>query len=887
MEKKPSLIVCDNFIDTFLKNEGQFCYFSPYPSNNIIIQIEKQGEMLFFEINKYIFDPSEPELKFTKRLQQDSIVSTTLTEKIKIWFILPGKKKNEIIIISNKFNIWRCIIDSKNRLMSFQLLIKNLDFSNFEYALNDFFYKIFPHNIFPYFIDEKLIGLVIFIEEECIIILDKVKSKNDNLFSFSCEKEYISYDNGEIFIILFSIENGINIIKSTYRTYTSDFPFQIKKFDQNKFPIDMCVFNNCFYVIEKEKIIKYPHLNKIKGRKECKFDYDIIIAWINLDLSSEYFLIKENNYFSFKYTLLTTTDDKVNFKDIKVINKTHLKFNIENDSIKLLKLANCSFGLIYDNKSLLFWSKTHFTRKFKPSEIEIVINFNEIEQHDALESLKIMNGFGFNLEVIAQMFENALPQALRIRYPNKRKSFTRDDDLFILGHIYEDMTVKQISEKINHPKSSTYTRFLINYGSPSCDDHFQFEDSCKLCQKNLIEWKQETRQIILQKEYKIREYSDSELCRMYSRKERTIRSQTIHLRSKISPELYDNTVKFLAQIDCAGKTISTLFLQCLKLFLGKKIEEIGIKNIKPSKFISMYCAIKPNMKLLKDLRYQYKKFTGKEPYFLMDKELLYLQGINSISQLFEDFIIEKIKPLFIKVLKTIDSPKVGTLPATLYLLFQFLYRKLTQKQIAEVFNTTEVSLRSEVKKLAKNQKISIILQKYIGPMNLIELKTISDLKREEKLKLQKIKREIEIKWINLDFEGISNLLSELEIHYCNENLSIIMNSLKKLSKIEEKCVIHSLTEFLTKNKHFNDEIFNNLIIFLGSENDLIIKDIFELIYFFKPRLKGANIYEILRNLTKKQNIEILEYIQKNKMRVLKHESINNFIQDNFSIFFEE
>ena len=883
MEEKPLLIVSKKFIDGFCENEGEFCYISPYSSSNIIIQLRKDKDDLHFEIYKYIYDPLEPELKYINSFQQDSKVSTALTEIIKIWFLLPGKQKNKIFIISRKLNIWSCIIDSKGKFVSYKLLINKKGFSDFEHLLEDFFNTDFPYNIIPYFIKDQLIGLVIFSDDECLFVLNRKKPHEENLFSFPYDKEYTSEDNGNLYINLFSSENGISVIKSSIRIINHDFPFQIKKFEQAEIPIDLVVQKDCLYVIEKNQMKKYPYLNKVKGKKKCECKENIVLGWLSPIDCSENLLIEDNDNFFLKSTILNSMDYNLNLKNLAIHNESEFELTIDKESLILFKLANNNFGFIYDGKKFIFWSNLSYIRKFTHNKSNYLIKIHEIKPYDALESLKRMQDIGFDLELMAKMFEDAVPQIFKQRKRVKRKSYTREEDLFILDHIYEDLTISQIAEKINHPKSSVTTRFMNVYGTPSCDEHFQIEVSCEQCQENLIAWKNEVKEKILQKEYRIREYTDIELCELYSRKERSIRSRTLDLRSKITPEVHDNIIKFVGQIDCAGKSYRKLFLQSLRLFIGKKIEDNGIVNIKPSNLISMYFAIKPDMKLLRKLRRNYKRIVGKEPYFLSDKQTVFIKAINSLGKLFDINTIERIKPVFIEVLKNIDNPKIGTLPAVLYLLSK---KKLTQKEISNCFNTTEVSLRSESRNIWNNHNLMQIIYDYKKTLS-IEIKTNKQLENDEKLSLDIVNQKIKLFYSTFEYEKIPSIISNLQLQFKEKNYYIILKSIEKLSRVDDRNIVHSLVKFLIKNNCCNDKIFDNLVVLLGSEEDSIIQDILKLISFYKPEFKNYDVYKIIKNLSREQNIRILSYIQKNQLRISKHKSIKEYIQDTLSLFIEE
>ena len=130
--------------------------------------------------------------------------------------------------------------------------------------------------------------------------------------------------------------------------------------------------------------------------------------------------------------------------------------------MKIHKLANCNFGLIYNGSKLIFWSK-------KPKTNEILIKYAELNLYDPLECLNFIFNSVINDDIVEKSRE----------YLRKRKSYTREDDLYILENIYELKTIREIANVIEHPKSSVYARFANSYATPSCDNHFSFEKKCE------------------------------------------------------------------------------------------------------------------------------------------------------------------------------------------------------------------------------------------------------------------------------------------------------------------------------------------------------------------------------------------------------------------------
>jgi len=154
------LKISKKFIKGYSNYKGEMCYFSPYITNNIVIMVEKEEDLVHYEV----YASLNQELRYVDALKQGSYISTE--EKIQIWLILPGIKNNEIIIFSKDQKIWSCIVDSDNKLASFQLLDQNLNLTNLQYDTKDLFYVDIPQYIFPYFINNDFVALVIFFEND-------------------------------------------------------------------------------------------------------------------------------------------------------------------------------------------------------------------------------------------------------------------------------------------------------------------------------------------------------------------------------------------------------------------------------------------------------------------------------------------------------------------------------------------------------------------------------------------------------------------------------------------------------------------------------------------------------------------------------------------------
>jgi len=208
-----------------------------------------------------------------------------------------------------------------------------------------------------------------------------------------------------------------------------------------------------------------------------------------------------------------------------------------------------------------------------------------------------------------------------------------------------------------------------------------------------------------------------------------------------------------------------------------------------------------------------------------------------------------------------------------------------QSNLAKIFLITEVTLRTRISDVTNllNRHNSL---EYVGKIaNIIRNnKTIQELKQREKSLINQFNTDIKNSFYRQTYENIPSLISSLKINYSEDNLPLILKSLERISRFEDISIISTLTSFLIDMDYYNDDIFNNLIRFLGSVDDIIVKDIQKLVYSFKPDLEDANIYKIIDSFSKEQNTSIYSYIQCNQSRNEKRQGLMNYIKNNCEIF---
>ena len=235
-----------------------------------------------------------------------------------------------------------------------------------------------------------------------------------------------------------------------------------------------------------------------------------------------------------------------------------------------------------------------------------------------------------------------------------------------------------------------------------------------------------------------------------------------------------------------------------------------------------------------------------------------------------------IRPYLLNLYKTLSKLviKDGNLAAVLYIISTKINKKFTQAELAENFQITEVTLRSRMKEIKEFMNKREILE-YIKDISQIvaENKTIKESVEKERYQLKILNITIKDLIYKRNYQKIVKLITEIEIIHLDENLSIISESLELISRIQDELIITVLIDFLIKFDYFDENIFNNLIKYLGSEDDSIIGKVLKLIYHYNPNLENADVYEIIETFSKEQNNSILNYIVASSFRMQKHNSL--------------
>jgi hypothetical protein len=219
------------------------------------------------------------------------------------------------------------------------------------------------------------------------------------------------------------------------------------------------------------------------------------------------------------------------------------------------------------------------------------------------------------------------------------------------------------------------------------------------------------------------------------------------------------------------------------------------------------------------------------------------------------------------------------------MLFKGTPKRFTQAELSNYFSITEVTLRNRMKdaeRLMNIKKFREIISELAKILKNYE--TLKDSIYKENQKLNIVNMDIQNLIYQGKYDDISGLIKNLRIKYKEQNISCIVPALELASKLYNKVIIISIINFLINHDYHNEKIFNNFIRLIVSEDKEIVNLIIKYIYFEKPKLEGADIFKILDNLNREQNIQILKFIQSKEMRYTNYYSIMDYIKKKYNFF---
>lgn len=884
-------IYSKKFTETFYKADDNLILTSPYKNSNLLLFLIFKDDEISTQVFKYIFDPIEPEIKFCEVITNNQELQSALQLKVPMEFLLPGHVKNELILVSKNGDVWNAFEQGNSVKLSKR--IGKIDFNQIEANSLSFFDIFDPIDIIAYFTKRtKDFACLIIKEIDRFYIL-----LNTKLFSkVSSDNSIIEFEDSIAFwnssaenLDLFSFNKmlGLAHINFPRNKINKEVPISItnlKKFDG--IPKDICCINDALYVVTTNEFHIYPSFKKYKTLKSISLPFSSELIWFEPQYRRCKVVYNKGKFLDF---VISPTLSEITIKSISVETDRNI---ICNKDSKIKCIGNNHFGVIYNGSECYIWTKKEHITTLKTHNLIILELRNPIP--NALESLQRLKDL--NLMDFSQMVsitEARLPKSLLKLKKRRIRFFTKKEDLFIIDHVYSDLTYLDMAKNLNRTPISIYTHLKMIYGTPTCEKHNKFQKSCKKCADDRIIWVKECKEIVEKKKYYKPTYEEGEVPEfdldefIRKDKKRRLRYRTSFFKNILSPELYNNILDFIIDTDLLkGRSINKIFEQSIQIFVDDHLRNSIISGkMVPNHLLELYFGIKKDLKTLKNIYKPYKEKVNSK-YSPIGDFNFFFKDLMNLRKLYKEEICREIRPYLLDFNKDLSKIgiKDGYIAGLLYIIYKEINKGITQSKLGEIFRITEVTLRNRINDVGKllNRKKSLEYIKKISEI-IRNNKTIQELKEEEKAIIINFNKNIKNYIFNQSFEKIPNLIDSLRVNYKEKHFPLISDSLELIARIENNSIISTLIDFLVENNYYNDEIFDNLIKFLGSEDDAIVNNIKEFIYFLKPELENADIYEIIDNLSKNQNISILTYIKANQLRSEKKKGLKDYIQDNFFV----
>ncbi len=885
-------IYSKKFTETFFKSEDNIILTSPYRNNNIFIFLSIKDDILKSHIFKYIFDPLEPEIRFSCEFQKNQELESALKLKVPIKFILPGRVGNELIIISKNGDIWNAF--EKENSVQLSKRLGKIDFGDTEEDSLDFFDISDPIDVVAYFTKRtKDFACIVVKEQDRFYIL-----LNIELFSkIEPENSIIEFEDSVAFwnstaenLDLFSFNENLGLANISFprNKINKELPLSITNLKKFKgIPKDICCINDALYVATQEEFHIYPSFKKYRTLTSLKLSFYPELIWFEPQFNRCKVIYDGGNLSDF---VISPTLSEISTKIVSV--ERHEKINCyENSQIKCI--GNRHFGIIYNGEQCYIWTKREHISTLKTHNLTILELHNPIP--NALESLQRLKDL--NLMDFGQMVaitEADLPKSLLKLRKRKIRFFTKEDDLFIISNVYSNLTYLEIARKLKRPPISIYTHVKMTFGTPVCEDHNAFQKKCAKCSEARIIWEEQCKETIKTVKYRKSSVEEDELPEfdleefIWKDKKRRFRNRTSFFKSLLSQDLYNKILDFIISTDLLkGRSVNKIFEQCIKIFIDNLLRtSINSGKTISNSLLELYFGIKKDLKTLKVIYKPYKEKINPS-YSPLGDLVFFFKDMMNFRKLYEEDTCRKLRPYLVEFNKELSKIgiKDGYIAGFLYIIYKQIGKAITQLKLAKTFQITEVTLRtriSDVDKLLNRQNPFESLR------NIAEIisnsNTKEELKQKEKSSINLFNRNIKNSIRNQTIEEIPDLISSLEINYKVENLPLILNSLERISVIENNTIISALTSFLIDMDCCTNDIFNNLINFLGSTDDGIVLNVKKLIYSCKPDLEGVNIYKIIDSFSKEQNTSIYSYLQSNKSESGETQKLMNYIKDYFKDF---
>ena len=631
----------------------------------------------------------------------------------------------------------------------------------------------------------------------------------------------------------------------------------------------------------------YPSFKKYRTLTSLNLSFSPELIWFEPQFKRCKVVYNGGNLSDF---VISPTLSEISMKSIPVANKEKL-YCYENSKIKCI--GNKHFGIIYNGERCYIWIKREHISTLKTHNIAILELRNPIP--DALESLQRLKDL--NLMDFGQMVsitEAGLPKSLLKLRKRRIRFFTKEDDLYIIKNVYSKLTYLEIARELKRTPISIYTHVKMVFGTPVCDNHNTYQKTCNKCSNARIIWEEECKETIKKIKYRKSSIEEDELPEfdleefIWKDKKRRFRNRTSFFRSFLSPELYNQILDFIIGTDLLkGRSVNKIFEQSIQIFIDDHLRNcINSGKMVNNSLLELYFSIKKDIKTLKVIYKPYKEKINPD-YSSLGDLIFFFKDIMNLRKLYDEEICRKLKPFLIDFNKDLSriGRKDGSIAGLLYIIYKQIGIRVTQSNLAKIFLITEVTLRTRISEV-NNLLNRLNSSEYVGKIaNIIRNnRTIQELKQKEKYLINRFNTSVKNSLYRQTLENIPDLISSLKINFREDSLPLILKSLERISRIEDNLIISALTRFLIDMDYYNDDIFNNLIRFLGSADDIIVRYIQKLVYSFKPNLEDANIYTIIDSFSKEQNTSIYSYIQCNQSRNEKRQDLMNYIKNYCEIF---
>ena len=327
-----------------------------------------------------------------------------------------------------------------------------------------------------------------------------------------------------------------------------------------------------------------------------------------------------------------------------------------------------------------------------------------------------------------------------------------------------------------------------------------------------------------------------------------------------------------------GRSIETVFKQSLRCFLSDYLKVQDLSQNIPFHILNCFFKIKLDFKTMKIVYKEYRKRINQKFYMIPDYFLYSLKDIKCLIKIYPENVCRVIFSLLYKYYYTVPTKfrKECSLGAILYLYNKdFINKPIPQHFFAELFETTEVTLRNRIKNLSKIKKLSLHLSPFFN--ELIKWKTNDELIEENDSAFGQIFNQLSTHIKNRNFLEINKTIKTINISSTKAFLKIKPKFIPLL-QLDDGNVVKNIINCLISNNCNDDELSEYIAKYLGSEDDSLFQDVLKFIYYFRPDLKNQDIYSILDKFSNALCLRILMYIEEKEERISKRKFMKNYIE---------